>query len=122
MKKIDGNTYPVRTRLAALGGRWDSRAKAWMVPEDKAEQAKALVASAPADRRECTVAQTHAIRNMLRRLDKIGRLDSFAGTGAEHAATIRGEINGRPGQLAGLSFADASAYIDQIVALIEDEM
>lgn len=42
---ITGNTYPVRAQLFKLGGKWDPQAKAWMVPEDKAEEAKKLVLS-----------------------------------------------------------------------------
>jgi len=44
---ISGNTYPVRAQLKALGGRWDPDQKAWMVPDDKVEQARQLVAGAP---------------------------------------------------------------------------
>lgn len=40
---ITGNTYPVRAQLKTLGGRWDSVAKGWLVPDDKAEQARKLV-------------------------------------------------------------------------------
>ena len=45
---ITGNTYPVKDQIIALGGRWDGNNKACMVPADKADQARALVASAPA--------------------------------------------------------------------------
>ena len=44
---ITGNTYPVKDTLRSLGGHWDPGAKGWRVPADKAEQALALVASAP---------------------------------------------------------------------------
>lgn len=44
---ITGNTYPVKDQLKALGARWNPDAKAWMVAEDKAEQARALVSGAP---------------------------------------------------------------------------
>jgi hypothetical protein len=44
---ITGNTYPVKDRLKALGGRWDPDQKAWIVPDEKAEEARKLVASAP---------------------------------------------------------------------------
>ena len=44
---ITGNTYPVKEQLKALGARWNAAAKAWMVSEDKAEQARALVNSTP---------------------------------------------------------------------------
>lgn len=48
MIAITGNTYPVKDRLKALGGRWNPDEKAWMVPDDKADEARALVAGAPA--------------------------------------------------------------------------
>lgn len=44
---IDGNTYPVRDQLRAMGGSWDAGRKAWMVPASKADAARALVATAP---------------------------------------------------------------------------
>ena len=47
MSIITGNTYPVKDQLKALGGRWNPEQKAWVVPDEKAEQAKALVAAAP---------------------------------------------------------------------------
>lgn len=43
MTLITGNTYPVKDQLKALGGRWDSVAKGWKVPDDKAEEARKLV-------------------------------------------------------------------------------
>ena len=46
-KAIVGNTYPVREKLRALGGRWNSTQNAWLVPADKVEEAKTLVANAP---------------------------------------------------------------------------
>lgn len=44
MIAITGNTYPVKDQIKAMGGRWNADQKAWMVPEDKADEAKALVA------------------------------------------------------------------------------
>lgn len=44
MTAIIGNTYPHRAALRAMGGEWDGRAKAWNVPDDKADEARALVA------------------------------------------------------------------------------
>jgi len=41
---ITGNTYPVKDAIKALGGRWDSAAKGWRVPADRAADARALVA------------------------------------------------------------------------------
>lgn len=43
---ITGNTFPVKDQIKALGGKWDPDRRAWMVPEDKAEEAQALVAAA----------------------------------------------------------------------------
>ena len=44
---ITGNTYPVKDQIKALGGRWNAASKGWMVPEEKASQARALVSGAP---------------------------------------------------------------------------
>lgn len=48
MTTITGNTYDVREQLKALGGRWNPTAKGWDVPDDKADRARAIVASAGA--------------------------------------------------------------------------
>ena len=48
MKMISGNTYPVKDQLRAMGGRWNPENKAWMIPDDRAEDARRLVAAAPA--------------------------------------------------------------------------
>jgi hypothetical protein len=46
MISISGNTYAVRTQLAALGGKWNAATKQWMVPADRAAEARKLVAGA----------------------------------------------------------------------------
>lgn len=46
MVTISGNTFPVKDQLKALGGKWDAVAKVWSVPDDKADEARAIVASA----------------------------------------------------------------------------
>jgi len=43
---ITGNTYPVKEQIKALGGRWNADQKAWMIPADKADAARKLVAGA----------------------------------------------------------------------------
>lgn len=48
---ISGNTYPVREKLKALGGKWDAGAQVWYVPANKADEAKQIVANAPGKRR-----------------------------------------------------------------------
>lgn len=45
MTAITGNTYPVKESLKAMGGKWDARQKAWMVPDEVAEDARALVST-----------------------------------------------------------------------------
>lgn len=47
MIAISGNTYPVRESLRSLGGRWNPQQKTWMVPSDKAAEARTLVGGAP---------------------------------------------------------------------------
>lgn len=44
MVAITGNTYPVKDQLKSLGARWNPDQKAWMIPEDKADEARKLVA------------------------------------------------------------------------------
>jgi len=64
---ITGNTYPVRAGLYKLGGKWDAEAKAWMVPEEKAEEARKLVQAAGAISRRptrCKVCGVHASRRV----------------------------------------------------------
>jgi hypothetical protein len=43
---ITGNTYPVRDILKRLGGTWDAARKAWIVPDDKAAEARSVVNAA----------------------------------------------------------------------------
>lgn len=46
MQTITGNTYPVREKIKALGGRWNKAAQGWDVEDGKAEEARALVTAA----------------------------------------------------------------------------
>jgi hypothetical protein len=43
MVEIRGNTYPHREALRAMGGKWNAAKQCWMVPADKADEARALV-------------------------------------------------------------------------------
>lgn len=45
MTAITGNTFPVRVELRNMGGQWNAGLKAWMVPDEKADLARAAVAS-----------------------------------------------------------------------------
>lgn len=61
MTTILGNTWPVKDRLKSLGGRWNSTARGWDVPDSKADEARALVAGSrvhPKEEIETTVALT----------------------------------------------------------------
>lgn len=44
MVAITGNTYPVKDSLKALGARWNPDKKAWMIADDKADEARKIVA------------------------------------------------------------------------------
>ena len=46
MVTITGNTYPVKDALKAMGAKWDPIAKGWKVPDEKADEARALVSGA----------------------------------------------------------------------------
>ena len=46
---ITGNTYPVKDQLKALGAKWDVDRKCWTITDSKAEQARQIVAAAPAE-------------------------------------------------------------------------
>ncbi len=46
MQTITGNTYPVKDAIKALGGKWNKAAKGWDVPDEVADQARALVSGA----------------------------------------------------------------------------
>jgi hypothetical protein len=43
MIAITGNTFPVKDQLKALGGRWNAADRVWMVPQEKADEARKLV-------------------------------------------------------------------------------
>jgi hypothetical protein len=44
---ISGNTFPVKDQLKALGARWNPDQKAWMVADEKADEARRIVSGAP---------------------------------------------------------------------------
>ena len=47
MNLITGNTYPVREQIKAMGGKWNPKAKGWMMPDAAAaDAARAIVADA----------------------------------------------------------------------------
>lgn len=44
MTPIHGFTFPLRHQLKAMGGRWDAARRCWLVPDARADEARALVA------------------------------------------------------------------------------
>lgn len=59
MTAVSGNTFPVKDQIKALGARWNPDQKAWMVSDDKAAQAQALVAGAPIQPRTASSSSYH---------------------------------------------------------------
>ena len=47
MRTVTGNTYDIRDKLKAMGGKWDAANRVWMVPGDKWEEAQALAKPKP---------------------------------------------------------------------------
>jgi hypothetical protein len=45
---ISGNTYPVKDQLKAIGAKWDTDRKCWTITDKKADEARKIVAGAPA--------------------------------------------------------------------------
>lgn len=45
MVLITGNTYPHRHAMREMGGEWNAAQKGWMVPDEKADEARAIVGS-----------------------------------------------------------------------------
>lgn len=82
---ITGNTYPVKERIKALGGTWNKTAQGWEVPADKAEEARAIVASAGAP----------AARSFGRRSRYGSSYTRFAG-GGESFTNYRGRCEDAP--------------------------
>lgn len=90
MQIITGNTYPVRAELRALGGKWNPDAKAWEMPDDKADQARAIVAAAgPA-------VPLYQRSNYARRRSRYGSTYTRFSSGAEVYTNKRGRCIDAP--------------------------
>lgn len=48
--RIEGNSYPVRDQLKALGARWDGKDKHWWIHQDRLKEAQEIVGKAPPPR------------------------------------------------------------------------
>ena len=66
MTPITGKTYHIRRELHALGGEWDKTGNRWMVPDDKADEARKLVAESGTAR--ANVARREAFTGSLQRV------------------------------------------------------
>lgn len=61
---ITGDTYPVKFQLRALGGTWNRAKQAWMVPAERAEEARRIVREQPVRINEFRFSSGHvAYRN-----------------------------------------------------------
>jgi len=92
MKLITGNTYPVKDSIKALGGRWNKLAKGWEVPEDKEEEAQALVSSAGPIKRREYVGNASRFSPTKRYVSNYARFSS----GAEYYVNKRGRCEDAP--------------------------
>ena len=131
---IHGNTYPVKEGLKALGARWHADKKVWMIAFDKLEAANKLVAgtasiiggtpvaaSEPQNTNKASASQLTALRNMLRKLDRIALFDSFGGTGEDAVYAVREDIE-KAGGYGALTRKQASEFISAVSGWIDDEM
>lgn len=86
MTLITGNTYPHRAELRAMGGDWDAGAKGWLVPDDKADQARELVGDTP----------TFSPRSRYSRRPRYGSNYTRFSSGAEVYTNKRGRCEDAP--------------------------
>jgi hypothetical protein len=130
MQLITGNTYPVKDQLKALGARWNAADKGWVVSDDRAEAARAIVSgrqpsAGPAGAQRApgmaSDKQIQTIRKMLRRVEKIRDFDSFSMRGDEAAESIEKEMEALGGY-AKLSSKQASVFIGTLIDWADDEM
>ena len=62
MVTITGNTFPVKEKIKALGGRWNADARGWDVPDSQAREARALVSRSVAGSRPTATTRAAARR------------------------------------------------------------
>lgn len=43
MKKVYGNTFPIKDKIRERGGKWNAQEKSWYVPDDRLEEIRALM-------------------------------------------------------------------------------
>lgn len=137
--------FALKDRIKTTGGIWDRELRAWLIPDEATAGRLGLVekigqhgryfvtvesakrahgsrgssgarAGSGARRAAASDRQLAAIRRMLGRLSRVEMFDSFHGSGAEVAAEIDAKIR------KGITRGEASAIMDQISALIDDEM
>lgn len=85
MIPVCGNTYPVKDQLKSLGGRWNPDRKCWMIPEENADKAYAIVQSAPSK----SASSNGSYRTIGQRMQQRQRATGWTGCAC-------GSIEGRP--------------------------
>jgi len=63
MQLITGNTYPVKDKIKALGGRWNAPRQGWEVSDDNAAECRKLVAEAPISSRSNSTTREKHLRS-----------------------------------------------------------
>jgi hypothetical protein len=86
MQLITGNTYPVKDKIKALGGRWNAAAAGWDVPDTVAEDCRRIVAEQREPARTSRPSRSSRYRSNYTR---------FAG-GGEHYVNKRGRCEDAP--------------------------
>lgn len=121
--KLDGDTYAVREDLKYLGCTFNAAEKAWYAhtPEVLARAREIIPAKRTRTVGGASDRQISYLEKRLKALARVQTFDSFTGTGEERAEEIRASIR-REGGLDALTSRKASAYINDVNALIEDEM
>ncbi len=91
---ITGNTYPVKDQLKDLGAKWSKAQGVWVIGEDKADEARAIVAGAgakvprravrrdPIALRAPGSAETKAGEVRIRKLTDTAMIEAFFGAAA----------------------------------------
>jgi transcription elongation GreA/GreB family factor len=92
-KAVVGNTYPVRDKLTALGGRWSSTRNAWLLPADKAEEAKGFVANAPRNAPEPEVEPISGLSPLSENADELMCSDTISVANELDAVSDKGGNN-----------------------------
>ncbi len=67
MTQISGKTYPVRKELRAIGGVWDKDRNVWIVPDERAAEARELLEIGRARHNAARMPRVNAVSQELTR-------------------------------------------------------